>query len=230
MYLVHAFQVDTSLSDLHNVRVLISFQQKVNMKKLAIAAAITVIASSAMAQASNFTGWSAGANLNFVSASVDLDISGTGFKQGDASQNFSLQAAHGFAIDSKSVLTLGGTYSIGNMKAGSVHDSNGDGYEIKGKNMYSVYVEPGYLVSDTTLAYGKLAYSSMKGELSVSTGDTGSETFKGFGYGAGIRTMLDKTTFIQVEVVQTKYDSKSDGGLTAKPSATVGSIGFGVKF
>lgn len=200
------------------------------MKKLAIAAAMTVIASSAMAQASNFAGWSAGANLNLASASTDLTISGVNFKQGDVSQFVNLQAAHGFAIDSKSVLTVGGTYSIGKMKAGAIHDSNGDGYEIKAKNMYSLYVEPGYLVSDTTLAYGKLAYSSMKGELTVSTGDSADETFKGFGYGAGIRTMLDKTTFIQVEVVQTKYDSKTDGALTAKPAATVGSIGFGIKF
>jgi opacity protein-like surface antigen len=70
----------------------------------------------------------------------------------------------------------------------------------------------------------------MKGELSVAGVGSGTETFTGFGYGAGIRTMLDKTTFIQVEVVQTKYGSKSDEGVSFQPAATVGSIGFGMKF
>jgi len=229
MYLVHAFQVDTSLSDLHNVRVLISFQQKVNMKKLAIAAAMTVIASSAMAQASNFTGWSATGNLNMVSAVTEISGGGSSVSFGETSQNFSIGASHGTQLNENTILTVGGTYGIGNIKAGS-GAFDADDFTIKGKNMYSLYVEPGVLMSNNTLAYGKVAYSSMKGELSVAGAGSESETFTGFGYGAGVRTMLDKTTFIQVEFVQTKYGSKGGADLAAKPSATVGSIGFGVKF
>jgi opacity protein-like surface antigen len=199
------------------------------MKKIVIAAAITVLASSAMAQASNFTGWSAAGNLNMVSASTELSGGGASVNFGETSQNFSVGVAHGIQLDAKTILTVGGTYGIGSIKAGSGGFDNDD-FTIKGKNMYSLYVEPGVLMSNTTLAYGKVAYSSMKGELSVAGVGSGTETFTGFGYGAGIRTMLDKTTFIQVEVVQTKYGSKSDEGVSFQPAATVGSIGFGMKF
>ncbi len=229
MYLVHAFQVDTSLMDLHNLLALISFQQKVNMKKLAIAAAMTVIASSAMAQASNFTGWSAAGNVNFVNASTELSGGGATVSFGEASQNFSVGVSHGTQLDNNTILTVGGTYGIGNIKAGKGGFDN-DEFTIKGKKMFSLYVEPGFMMSNTTLAYGKVAYSSLTGELSVDGGGTGTEKFTGFGYGAGIRTMLDKTSFVQVEFVQTKYGSQTDDGLTGKPSTTVGTIGYGIKF
>ncbi len=54
---------------------------------------------------------------------------------------------------------------------------------------------------------------------------------KGTGFGFGVRTMLDKTSFIQVEVRQVGYKSVDlVDGPSMKPKATIGSIGFGMKF
>jgi len=187
----------------------------------------TLMATNSFAQ-SNFEGLSGGVNLIMANASADMTISSTTFKQGDASQLGSLEVSYGIPLDSKSVMTFGGTYSLGDMKAGSI-TSSGTGYELKGKDIYSMYLAPGYLVSNTTLAYGKLAYTAMSGSITLTTGTSASADFKGWGYGAGVRTMLNEKTFLQVEFTQTKFDSVTNS-FTTKPSATMGSIGMGFKF
>lgn len=51
------------------------------------------------------------------------------------------------------------------------------------------------------------------------------------GFGFGIRNMLSKTTFLQVEVSQVDYKNVTFvDGASVKPNATVGTIGFGMKF
>ena len=197
-----------------------------NKQRLIILVA-ALIATNSFAQ-SNFEGLSGGANLIMTNASADMTISSVNFKQGDSSQLGSLELSYGIPLDTKSVMTFGGTYVLGDMKAGSV-TSSGTGYDLKGKDIYSMYVAPGYLISNTTLAYGKLAYTAMKGTISLTTGTTASADFKGWGYGAGIRTMLNEKSFLQIEFTQTTFDSVTNS-FTTKPSATMGSIGMGFKF
>jgi hypothetical protein len=187
----------------------------------------TLVVTNVFAQA-NFEGLSGGVNLIMANASADMTISSTTFKQGDTSQLGSLEVSYGIPLDTKSVMTFGGTYGMGDMKAGSV-TSSGTGYDLKGTDIYSMYLAPGYLVSNTTLAYGKLAYTAMKGSITLTTGTSASADFKGWGYGAGIRTMLNEKTYLQVEFTQTKFDAVTNS-FTTKPSATMGSVGIGMKF
>lgn len=198
-----------------------------NPKKLIVVVS-TLIATNLYAQA-NFEGLSGGVNLGLANASTDITISSTNFKQGDTSQVGSLELSYGVPLDTKSLITFGGTYGLGELKAGAVTVSS-TGYDLKGKDMYSFYLSPGYLVSNTTLAYGKLAYTAMKGTLTLSSGTSASEDFKGWGYGAGIRTMLNEKTFLQIEFVQTKFNSITDSTIKSQPASTIGSIGIGYKF
>lgn len=74
-----------------------------------------------------------------------------------------------------------------------------------------------------------MAYLGMKSEM-TGGGTSGSENFEGVGYGAGIRTMLDKNLFLQVEFIQSAYNQKTRDGVAFKPSASTGTIGIGYKF
>lgn len=177
-----------------------------------------------------FEGFSAGANLNFANAATELTVSSVKYSQGGPNSQFaSVQAAYGFATGKDWILSLGLSYGLGDAKSGEI-TASGSGYNLKARNIWNVYLEPGVKVNTSTLAYGKIAYSGMKGILTVTNGTSDSEKFTGWGYGAGVRVMTSPTMYWQVEFVQTNFDSKTDNGLTAKPSATVGTVGFGMKF
>ncbi len=198
------------------------------MKKVLIAAAVAAscIAPQAFAQtngANGFTGFSAGANANASTSSTEVR-SGNGYADmGKSSQDVSLQAAYGFAMGNNYVLGLGATYGLGDLKYGT-SGIPGAG-NLKGKDAYSIYLEPGYAISNSTLVYGKLAYLSMKGEVSGA-----SEDFSGVGYGVGIRHKLNKNLFLQGEITQSEYSDETMLNTTYKPSGTTGTVGIGYQF
>lgn len=197
------------------------------MKKIAAVAFAACLASAANAQ-SNFTGWSVGGNLNFMTTKTELADGGDNVKFGDTSQTVSLQAGYGFDLGNKVVLSVGGTYNLGKADAGG-YSISGDNLDYKFKNLYTLYVEPGYVAGSNTLLYGKLAHASVKGEETFN-GTSGSDNFSGVGFGAGVRHMLDKNLYLQVEFLQVNFSSKTVQGVNYKPSATSANIGFGWKF
>jgi opacity protein-like surface antigen len=200
------------------------------MKKVLIATAIasTLFASHAFAQTSNFSGFSGALNLNVSSSSTELSGSGASFKLGENSQSVGLQVAYGFPTDSNFVFSVGGTYDLSDLTLAKLV-SGSSNITIKGTNNYAIYLEPGYALSPSTLAYGKLAYLSMKAEVSGS-GTSGNQDFNGVGYGFGIRSMLTKNVFLQAEFMQSDYEKVSNSGLSIKPTATTGTVGIGYKF
>ena len=198
-------------------------------KKLVAFAAASILASSAMAQTANFIGLSGAVNFNLVNASTKLRGDDATVSFGESSTNMSAQIAIGQAINPNTILTVGASYGFGSIKSGS-GGFDGEDFTIKGKEIFSLYLEPGLLVSDITLAYGKVAYTTMKGELRIVGEGTGTDTFSGIGYGAGIRTMLNKTSYLQAEVMQTRFGKEGARTVNAQPSVTMGSIGYGFKF
>jgi opacity protein-like surface antigen len=200
------------------------------MKRVLIAAAIaaTLVSPQAFAQAQNFAGFGVALNGHLANASTDVSTVDGSLKIGDHSQNASLQAGYGFVLSNSAVLGLGVTYHLGDLKGGSF-SSGGNSFEVKGKDMYSVYIEPGYAFSNSTLVYAKLAYHGMKVEVS-GNGSSASEDFEGVGYGLGMRAKLDKNLFFQVEFAQTEFKTKSIEGGSFKPYATLGTVGIGYQF
>lgn len=196
-------------------------------KKLTAIAVGSLLAVSASAQ-SGFTGWSIGGNLNFMTSSTELSGGGDKIKFGEPSQTLSVQGAYGFDLGNKFVLSVGGSYGLTEADAGGFTVA-GDTYSLKLKNMFTVYVEPGYAISNNSLLYGKLATVSAKGEEKFNN-ISGSETFTGFGFGAGFRHLLDKNLYVQVEFMQLGFSSKDVQGATYKPSATTANFGLGYKF
>ena len=194
--------------------------------------------SAAFAQTENFTGLSVGANFTQTAAThkrTETDSSSVEvFKYGETSSGANLQAAYGFKAGDSMVINVGGTYSLNDYKAGG-YTYNGSAWQSnnKAKNHYTLYIEPGFVLSDSTLAYGKLAYHNLKLKTDTST-YTESQNFSNIGFGAGVRTMLSKNTFLQAEMGLVNFTEKSyvHGGATFKeqPKLTYGSLGVGYKF
>lgn len=176
----------------------------------------------ANAQSSNFEG--ASVVLNYNAATLTTEVATT-TALGESSSNASIQGAYSFSLSENGLLSIGGTYALGDLKAGSISTNS---TTAKAKNLYTIYVEPAYVIGATAI-YGKLAYVGTKGILKGST-TTYTENFTGTGYGVGIRTMLDKNIFMQVEYMVTNFNSKTIASTAVEPGGTIGTVGIGYKF
>ena len=154
------------------------------MKKTAIALALLASASIAQAQSKNFEGFFFGAAINLQSTSADVANNGwsdVGIEGAGAYDSAriggknnvipSLDLSYTLALDSKWLLTFGGTYDLSKNKLGSSHVTSFDaeeetigiyGVNGKQKSHYSLYVAPGYLVTNSTMVYAKFAYHQSK--------------------------------------------------------------------
>lgn len=197
---------------------------KKNIAAVLFVTAGATLGASVFAQSKSFEGFSVALNANSSSVTNELSAGGLSTKIGDTSENFTLQAAYSVPMGGSGVLGLGGTYALSDFNAGSLA-----GGSFKGKDMYSLYVEPGVLVSNSTLVYAKAAYLNMKGEAS-GFGATASENLDGLGYGAGVRVAFGKAAFWQLEFTQSDYNSKSIYGVGFKPSSFNRTLGVGYRF
>ena len=204
------------------------------MKKVlfALAAAGSLLAPQAHAQAQNFGGFSLGANIDMNATHTEATISDI-FINGVGQQSWggSIQGAYGFVASDPLLVSVGASYSLSEMDALSLSSPTGTA-TLKLKNAYSIYLEPAFAVSDKTLAYAKLSYEAgtMHGESSGSA--SVSKDVYGAGFGIGLRTMVRKNLYLQAEARRVNYDSARFEGDTSdfKTSLTIGSVGVGYRF
>jgi len=190
-----------------------------------IAAIIALVAPTAFAQARNFEGFSLGANLESARTTTNTvaigSDSGNGFGLG-------LQAQYSIAYGNQFVLGLGATLSTGKRKAGTLGTA-----DFTTKNATSLDLAPGYAISDSLLVYGKISSISLTavGATTATGTEIGSESMSGFGYGLGVRSMIDKNIFIQAGYDSNRYSEKASTSLgTFSGSSSVFSLGAGYKF
>ena len=190
------------------------------MKKIitvAAVAAATLFAAPAFAQAKSFEGFSVGLNADWINANF-----GSGATDStESSVNASIQGQYNFALGSQYVLGLGATYELTKPKLGTIGTS-----ALTGKNLYTVYVAPGYVVNNTTVVYGKLSSISNTTEC---TGCT-DLTMSGYGFGAGFQMMMEKNWYIQGEAQSYKMDDKTVATVVNTGKGTIVSFGVGYKF
>lgn len=203
------------------------------MKKVLIAASLvaTCFAPQAFAQAKNFEGFSVGLNAHLVSPTTEASLLGSSINGfGQQSAVGSIQGAYSFVASDAVVLSLGATYNLTDIDAGNATEGAAT-ESLKIQNSGSIYFEPGFLASEKTLAYFKIAYE----KCTVKKTDTGVSMTKdvtGNSFGFGIRTLLSKNLFLQAEAKRVQFDSARFEGedVDFKTSATVGTIGIGYKF
>lgn len=237
------------------------------MKLTRIAAAILAFGAVTTASAADFTGFGVALDVQFKSTGGTGNNSETNTAKGEPvseSAKFSIGGEQdviggininfGFAVTPQVVLQVGATADLG--KTTILKESYSDIYsefvesgsaDLKEKNHYSLYLAPGYLITPKTMIYAKLAYHSMKGELSTNYSKTdgdfesfkGRKSFKGYGLGVGIQTMMSDNIYAFAEVQRVQYgketikveaDATYSSSLEVKPRSTIGSIGVGYRF
>jgi len=187
---------------------------------------ITLVSTASMA--SNFSGPEAGISVATNGGSNLVDIKNSNDYDGDYGQQsigIKLHSGYGIDLGNNTLVLIGLDYAPTDIKAGS-----NDGDTIVIKNSWSLSLAPGMMLNDKTLAYVKVAYEAGKFNYKGTTGSF-DESISGLGYGIGLRTEINKTTFLQTEIKQVNYKKftyKNSVDFTS--STTTGSVGVVFKF
>jgi outer membrane immunogenic protein len=193
------------------------------MKKIIyLATALAALASvQAHAQATNFVGFSLGANAEFDGTATN----GTdGTSDAGKTTGLGLQAKYDWDLGNNFVLGLGATASTGNRQAGTY--TNGTGAYTN--NRYSLDLMPGYALTKDLLVYGKV--SSVAANAAANDG-TSTAAVQGLGYGVGVRSMITPNAYVQAGYDYYKFNDVTFAtGTTASLKGNVLSLGIGYKF
>ena len=196
---------------------------KIRNKIISLFASVAIIscaaATNVFAQTKNFVGASLGVSYASAGGSVKID-DGDAVEVGANDNVFGLDFLYGVQADNKFVVGFGATYDLTNQDMGS-----GGGYTLKAKDHYSIYVAPTYVLNENSALFLKAGYHKVKGELGGY-----SENFSGWGYGAGMKFMLDKNLYVQAELQRVNYGSETGGGASIEPTSSAGIISIGHKF
>ncbi len=181
------------------------------------------------AMATNFSGPEAGVSVTMNGGATKYQENGKKeYTFGGSSLGFRLHGGYGFDMGNDVLVLLGVNYNATELSVAKLAGEN-----AKIKNSWSLSAAPGMMLNDTTLAYVKLSYEAGKFDL-YSSDLKVNKSVSGFGYGAGLRTEINKTTFLETEIKQVSYSKlnykKGSDSYDFTPSATVGSVGVVFKF
>ena len=173
--------------------------------KLLVAAAATVVASSAMAAGSAFEGFNAqlGAGYNSYSPTItDQPNAGPAstFTLGNGG-SIAVRPGLGYTAGLGDTFTLGGLveYDIVNSKNVAVTQNDKgtitNGLFIQQKNKTTFSLLPGIAIDASTMAYAKLGYSTFTTQVTA-PGLNISSTQGSYNYGLGVKKLLDKNIYV----------------------------------
>jgi len=192
---------------------------------------------------------------NFVGPSVEVGVQATNTKLtlGDktyfeydfeVSKNHTdylakLSAQYGFSTPINNiVMALGASYTPGTATVNFTGNEHYDEY-TRIKHAMSLYVEPAYVLSETTAVFGKLSYNRANSLVNFDNNDPLDEDsiiISGIGIGAGITYFFKTDIFLKAEIESinygtNKYYPKRYGPYyEAKTQQTNSTISLGVKF
>ena len=199
---------------------------KIRNKIIALMISLIAMPTFTYSQAKNFAGPSAAINFQTIGSEVRVSVDGEQLVDlGKTDNIFGIDLSYSAPIDNKLLITFGGTYNLNKQDAGTLVEE----LDLEIKNHYSIYLAPTVTVSDNTAVFIKGGYHKMKGEASVD-GLSDSTKFSGWGYGAGIKTMLDKNLFVQAELQYINYGSETDDDVEFEVKSSAGIISLGYKF
>ena len=224
------------------------------MNKILKLSAIALLASSTslMAQSSNFKGASVGVYGSMVGAAVSGNVTtSTSTSEvnngaiGKVAPVGGLDASYTFATGSNGFIAIGATYIPGDAKFGSGDTSagaNNTAGTVSGKisDPYSIYIQPGIALNPNSALFAKISY--LEADFKISSSQTVTKqpgNLNGWGYGVGLKTFMDKNTFVQVEASYSEYDnltaqytttSSTTNTVSAKPKVAAGTITIGYQF
>lgn len=140
------------------------------------------------------------------------------------------------------ILDVGGTFFSGEAKLASKTDlaskSNSTEVKFQVNDMWTAYIAPTFVMSDTSSIYFKIGV--VEAETSVSGDVTAPGDLEGETYAIGTRTVLDSGLFVRSEAGLHEFDKITVTGkgtnitttttVSADPTIAYGSISVGYKF
>ena len=214
--------------------------------KLLVAAAATVVASSAIAQ-SAFEGAYAQLGVGYASSSVGFKSGAittgaagrTLTSSGGTANSFeaNIGAGYYFGITQSFLLGVGAEYSpLPSSKSTTqilVNGVNLDTLTANKTSSYALFVSPAIAIDKDKLAYAKLGYTSMatKG-TSAADNTTDNLTYNGYLFGLGYKQIIDGGLYGFAEGNYAMFNKKTIVGTTASEAPTGMSlmVGIGYKF
>ena len=208
----------------------------------------------ASAQAKNFEGFFAEAGLgygtfngSFSGGNLSSGSTALGAYSVDANTIKSILGVIGggynFALTNEVVLGVGGSYSPSRSASATstltLPAALGGSSTASGavQNIYSIYLSPGYAISQDSLVYGKVGYT---GATAVFSGSPPNVNLNGYVLGLGFKKTFDKNMYGFIEGKYASFGSKdldsnalssaitNTGSMSAKGMDIV--VGVGYKF
>jgi hypothetical protein len=216
--------------------------------KLLVAAAATVVASSAMAQ-SAFEGAYGQVGIGYESMNPGF-TNGTITGGQAAGQGYSITSSNAnsfagnigigayFGVTKSFLLGVGAEYSplAGSSQnfTFSIPNLNyvEEGGTYKKKNSYNIFLSPALAIDKNKLAYAKIGYTGLSAETS-SDGQKDTFNYTGYSLGLGYKQIINGGLYGFGEVNYASYGSKSLGAEisgSSKPTTMNALVGVGYKF
>jgi opacity protein-like surface antigen len=221
----------------------------------ALALLATTAATPAFSQAKNFAGPSIAIGAGYSSYNPEgslIEANGAGdglqstskLETGKNDFKYLADLSYGFVANDNLVVSLGATYDFNDSEATFVSSNDAvNTVSIKGKlkDHYSLYIQPTYLLNNSTGIFAKVSYNYAKNSITLAETNESvsfSENLEGWGYGVGAKTFLNNNLYLQFEGSLVKYDkqSKSIAGeldtytISAEPEVLSALISIGYKF
>jgi hypothetical protein len=196
--------------------------------KLLVAAAATVVASSAMAQ-SAFEGAYGQVGIGYQSSKAKTDVSDISFNSTNGFAS-TVGAGYNFAVRKDFLLGIGAEYSFLPTSQANFTYDEGNGPETekyKNQNTYNIFLSPGYAISKDSLAYAKLGYTGTTYKFDA--GD--SYSLNGYSLGLGYKQVIDGGLYGFAEGNYMSYNNKTlDSGIKLSGNSMNLLVGVGYKF
>jgi opacity protein-like surface antigen len=182
------------------------------------------------ADAKNFEGLSVNLGAYAVNSSMSLDTGGGTVIEGLGKGSYAVDVSvdYGIALSTDTVLLVGGSYGLSDPSILSTSTTDLTATAKAGSRM-SLFAAPGITLGEKVLAYGKLAYVSTKPKGTDGLEDF-AKTHSGFGYGGGVRILLNPNTYLNLEAMNNDYGSKTYDGTKIGAQGLFAGVALGYKF
>lgn len=199
---------------------------------------LALISGSAYAQSNEFEGFNVGLGLGYVQPKVTYTDNNPGYYQWNKNDFvFQVDAAYNKAVNDKWLIGIGLTLDLNNTNAGTKSANYGP-VETTMKEHHSIYIQPTYVIDNSSAVFAKVGYHSIKVDA---IGQPGSNWFddkfhtQGIGYAIGYKKIINKAFFAQAEILIVDYKNKSftDGlgyNWNYQQKTTAGILTAGYKF
>lgn len=206
--------------------------------KLLVAAAATVVASSAMAQ-SAFEGAYGQLGVGYESSKQNFKQTATTFTN-ETTNSFASTVGLGyyFGVSSSFLLGLGAEYSfLPSSKSGIIaingSPANSDNSTVTKTSSYAVFVSPALAIDKDKLAYAKIGYSGSTFKIQ-GDGNPNTTNYNGYLFGLGYKQIINGGLYGFAEGNYAMSNKKSpfanSPATTTAPALMNFMVGIGYKF